>query len=68
MEILGPAYDSLLNFLNAGGFVLKLIAVVTFFMWALIIERLMYWGTAHAGVVKRAKRCLLYTSPSPRDS
>ena len=58
MEILNPAvaYDAVRDFLNAGGFVLYLIAGVTFWMWAMIIERLVYWGTAHAGVVKRAQR------------
>ena len=44
------------DFLNAGGrFVLYLIAGVTFWMWAMIIERLIYWGTAHGGVSKRAQ-------------
>ncbi|MEM9169912.1 MAG: MotA/TolQ/ExbB proton channel family protein [Pseudomonadota bacterium] len=50
------AYDAIRDFLNAGGTVLVLIMGVTFFMWALILERLMYWATAHAGVAKRAKR------------
>jgi len=58
MEILNPAvaYDAVRNFLNAGGFVLYLIAGVTFWMWAMIIERLVYWGTAHGSVTKRAQR------------
>ncbi|MEL7486838.1 MAG: MotA/TolQ/ExbB proton channel family protein [Pseudomonadota bacterium] len=57
-EFLNPAvaYNDLRDFLNAGGPVLVLIMVVTFLMWALILERLMYWTTAHAGTVKRAKR------------
>lgn len=58
MEYLNPAVaiDALRDFLNAGGTVLFLIMIVTFCMWALIIERLVYWGTAHGGVEKRAKR------------
>ncbi len=58
MEILNPvnALDALRDFLNAGGTVLMFIMVVTFFMWAVIIERFIYWGTAHSGVTKRAKR------------
>ena len=58
MEILNPAnaYDALRDFLNAGGPILGLIAIVTFFMWALIVERLFYWATGHAGVAKRVQR------------
>ena len=58
MELLNPAiaFDAIRDFLNAGGMVLRIIMVVTFFMWALIVERLIYWGTAHAGVAKRAQR------------
>ncbi|MEO1136179.1 MAG: MotA/TolQ/ExbB proton channel family protein [Pseudomonadota bacterium] len=58
LELLNPAiaYDALNDFLNAGGNVLRIIMVTTFFMWALIIERLMYWSGAHAGVAKRAQR------------
>lgn len=58
LELLNPAiaFDALKDFLAAGGPVLKAIMVVTFFMWALIIERLMYWAGAHAGVAKRVQR------------
>ncbi|MEO1243303.1 MAG: MotA/TolQ/ExbB proton channel family protein [Pseudomonadota bacterium] len=58
LEFLNPtiAFDALRDFLSAGGNVLVVIMVTTFFMWALIIERLMYWTGAHSGVVKRAKR------------
>ena len=58
LEILNPsiAFDALRDFLTAGGNVLFIIMITTFFMWALIIERLMYWGGAHAGVAKRAQR------------
>ena len=58
LELLNPqiAYNALTDFLNTGGNVLVAIMIVTFFMWALIIERLMYWSGAHAGVAKQAKR------------
>jgi biopolymer transport protein ExbB len=49
-------YNALMDFLGAGGNVLFAIMVVTFFMWALIIERLMYWSGVHAGIAKRAQR------------
>jgi biopolymer transport protein ExbB len=58
LELLNPAiaYDALMDFLAAGGIVLKVIMVTTFFMWALIVERLMYWSGAHSSVTKRAVR------------
>ncbi len=58
LEFLNPqvAYDALREFIAAGGPVLMAIGVVTFIMWAMILERLMYWGLAHGGVVARAKR------------
>lgn len=58
LELLNPsiAFDALRDFLGAGGNVLVIIMVTTFFMWALIIERLMYWSSAHASVAKRAQR------------
>ncbi len=58
LEFLNPAiaFDALGDFLAAGGDVLRVIMFTTFFMWALILERLMYWSTAHSGVSKRASR------------
>jgi len=58
LELLNPtiAYDALRDFLAAGGNVLVAIMATTFFMWALIIERLMYWSGAHSGVAKRTQR------------
>ncbi len=58
LELLNPsiAWDALNDFLNAGGTVLRVIMFTTFFMWALIVERLMYWSGAHSGVSKRAQR------------
>lgn len=58
LELLNPviAFDAIRDFLEAGGNVLRIIMVTTFFMWALIVERLMYWSSAHASVSKRAQR------------
>lgn len=58
LEFLNPtiAFDALRDFLGAGGSVLIAIMITTFVMWALIIERLMYWSGAHSGVAKRAQR------------
>ena len=58
LELLNPvvAYNAIDAFLKAGGYVLVVIMVTTFFMWALIIERLIYWSAAHKSVVQRAKR------------
>lgn len=58
LELLNPviAFDALQDFLTAGGNVLVIIMVTTFFMWALIVERLMYWSSAHTSVAKRAQR------------
>ena len=58
LEFINPAiaFDALRDFLAAGGTVLVAIMITTFAMWALIVERLMYWSSAHAGVAKRAKR------------
>jgi len=58
LEYLNPAiaFDALRDSLNAGGNVLVAIMITTFVMWALIIERLMYWSGAHSGIAKRAQR------------
>lgn len=57
-EYLNPrvAYESLQAFLASGGEVLVAIMILTFVMWGLILERLMYWTTAKAGVTRRARR------------
>ncbi len=58
MAYLNPtfAYERLLQFLEAGGNVLVIIMVVTFLMWAFILERLIFWVTAKDAVHKRAQR------------
>lgn len=56
LGLIASPYDALRDFLAAGGDILFLIMIVTFIMWALIIERLMYWSGAHSAVAKRAVR------------
>jgi len=58
MEFLNPAaaWDGLQQFLEMGGPVLVVILAATFVLWALILERLLYFGLAHKGHVQRAVR------------
>ena len=49
-------FETLQAFVRAGGPVLTAILILTFVMWGLIIERLIYWTTAHPSVAARAKR------------
>ncbi len=37
------AFESIRDFMNLGGFVLKLIAFVIFLMWVLIVERILFF-------------------------
>lgn len=48
------ALGGLRIFLETGGDVLVVIMVVTFFLWALIVERYWYFWGAHRRVVRRA--------------
>ncbi|MGE0408661.1 MAG: MotA/TolQ/ExbB proton channel family protein [Amphiplicatus sp.] len=58
LEIFNPnaAYEALRAFLVSGGNVLIVIMCVTFFMWALIIERMLFWTMARDSVERRAVR------------
>lgn len=58
LEMFNPAKatDNIGAFLNAGGDVLILIMITTFFMWMFVVERFIYFGTANGAVKKRAKR------------
>lgn len=58
LDVLNPfrAVAAIQQFLGAGGTVLVAIMFVTMIMWALIIERGIYWSTGHRGVAQRAKR------------
>lgn len=55
LEIFNPAnaLDNLQAFILAGGNVLVLIMGVTFVMWLLVLERVLYFATASGGVKKR---------------
>ncbi|MEM9422037.1 MAG: MotA/TolQ/ExbB proton channel family protein [Pseudomonadota bacterium] len=48
------AMDNIQAFLVAGGNVLVAIMVVTFVMWLMILERVIFFATASSGVKKRA--------------
>jgi biopolymer transport protein ExbB len=56
METLNPAnaLENLQAFLQAGGNVLFVIMIATFAMWALILERVIFFSSARNGVVKKA--------------
>lgn len=58
MEYLNPriAFESIQAFVGSGGPVLFAIMILTFFLWGLILERGLYWTTAHSMVASRAKR------------
>lgn len=49
-----PALEGVRDFLELGGFVLVLIALLTLFMWTLIFERVFYLRTRHPRVVREA--------------
>ncbi len=56
MDLILNPFDAIQAFLFAGGPVLGFIMIVTFLMWALIVERIIYFLTAKGGVQKRAER------------
>lgn len=53
MDVSG-ALQNLQEFLERGGPILNWIMLLTFVMWAFILERLAYFGFAHKGVRDRA--------------
>jgi len=56
MGFVNHSYESIQAFVGSGGPVLFVIMILTFFLWGLIIERGLYWTTAHNSVASRAKR------------
>ena len=58
LEIFNPAnaLGALQTFLDTGGQVLVAIMVLTFVMWALIVERLIYFGFSQSSALKSAQR------------
>ncbi len=57
MDWLNPAvaWNGLQEFLETGGDVLVVIMAATFIMWAFIIERFVYWSSAHGVHVANAR-------------
>jgi biopolymer transport protein ExbB len=47
-------YLTIMTFMEQGGDVLWFIAALTFFMWTLIVERIVYFRTEHNGVIRGA--------------
>lgn len=50
----GDAYHAILAYIEQGGDVLYLIAIVTFLMWTLLFERIWYFRSEHPRVIKDA--------------
>ena len=50
----GDAYHAILAYIEQGGDVLYLIAIVTFLMWTLLFERIWYFRSEHPQVIKDA--------------
>lgn len=48
-----PFLETIRDFFELGGPVLRVIALVTLFMWVLIIERLLYLRTSHPRVLRK---------------
>ncbi len=52
--MLGDAYLAILRFMEMGGDVLWLIALITFLMWTLIFERIWFFQSEHKTLVREA--------------
>lgn len=52
--MLGDAYLAIIRFIEMGGDVLWLIAMITFLMWTLIFERVWFFQTEHKDLVRTA--------------
>lgn len=50
-----PALETIRDFLELGGIALYFIGLVTLFMWALIVERLIYLRAGHRRMVRSAQ-------------
>ena len=49
---ISEAFSSIRDFMEAGGSVLWLIAILVFFMWAMIFERIWYFSHGHNTYIK----------------
>ena len=58
MDFLNPraSFEAIQAFVASGGPVLFAILILTFILWGLILERALYWTTAHSSVAARARR------------
>ena len=52
--MLGDAYLAIVRFMEMGGDVLWLIALITFLMWTLIFERFWFFYTEHKSLVRES--------------
>ena len=52
--MLGDAYLAIIRFMEMGGDVLWLIAMITFLMWTLIFERMWFFQSEHKSLVRGA--------------
>jgi len=49
------AFNTLRDFMSAGGSVLWLIAILAAFMWAIILERIWYFNAGHQSLYEDIK-------------
>lgn len=54
MQVIVDAFEAIRDFLELGGPVLRIIAVVILLMWILILERLIYFRTGLSQLIKEA--------------
>ena len=52
--MLGDSYLAIIRFMEMGGDVLWLIALITFLMWTLIFERMWFFYTEHKSLVRES--------------
>ena len=51
-----PFLETIRDFMELGGPVLRVIGIVMLFMWMLIIERILYMRTGHKKMIRQAHR------------
>ena len=56
MQVLIDSYEAIRDFLELGGPVLRVIAIVILIMWVLILERLIYFSTGLQQVIRDSFR------------
>ena len=54
--MIGQIFPDLQTFIERGGWVLNWLLILSFVLWALILERLIYFTFSHGGAVKAAKQ------------